>query len=84
MERIVLMSPYTGPITREEILQVLPQASPAATPEDQTQRSLEDIERVHIERVLQASGGNKTRAAQTLQIDYKTLLARLKKYVPRS
>jgi len=29
---------------------------------------------------LTASGGNKTKAAQTLQIDYKTLLAKIKKY----
>ena len=80
IERIVLMSPKTGPITREEILHVLPQASPAAGPQDQTQLPLEEIERLHIERVLQASGGNKTKAAQTLQIDYKTLLTKLKKY----
>ena len=80
MERIVLMSPHTGPITREEILQVLSQASPAATPEDQTQLPLDEIERRHIERVLQSCGGNKTKAAQTLHIDYKTLLTKLKKY----
>ncbi len=82
MERIVLMSPQTGPITREEILQVLPPSSQAATTEEQTQLPLEEIERLHIERVLQASGGNKTKAAQSLQIDYKTLLTKLKKYEP--
>lgn len=80
IERIVLMSPNTGPITRNEVLQVLPQASSAAHPDDQTQLSLDDIERRHIERVLSASGGNKTKAAQTLRIDYKTLLSKLKKY----
>jgi DNA-binding protein Fis len=32
------------------------------------------------QRVLDASGANKTQAARTLQIDYKTLLAKLKKY----
>ena len=52
----------------------------AARHERPTQRSLDEIERQHIERVLQASGGNKTKAAQTLQIDYKTLLSKLKKY----
>lgn len=80
IERIVLMSPNTGPITREEVRQVLPQSTPASLSGDQTQLSLDEIERLHIERILQASGGNKTKAAHTLRIDYKTLLSKLKKY----
>jgi transcriptional regulator with PAS, ATPase and Fis domain len=48
--------------------------------EDHTHLSLEEIERLHIQRVLDASGGNKTQAAKTLDIDYKTLLTKLKKY----
>lgn len=79
IERIVLMSPNIGPITREEVLQVLPR-TPSTTPDDPTQLPLDEIERLHIERVLKASGGNKTKAAQTLHIDYKTLLNRLKQY----
>jgi two-component system response regulator AtoC len=79
IERIVLMSPQTGPITLEEVRQVLP-PSPPVLPHDQAHLSLDDIERLHIDRVLSASGGNKTKAAQTLQIDYKTLLAKIKKY----
>ena len=79
VERIMLMSPNTGPITLEEVRQVLPQ-SPHAPSEDQAQLPLDEIERLHIIRVMTASGGNKTKAAQTLQIDYKTLLAKLKKY----
>ena len=79
IERIVLMSPHTGPITPEEVRQVLPQ-SPQSSHHDQARLSLDDIERLHIDRVLTASGGNKTKAAQTLQIDYKTLLAKIKKY----
>jgi two-component system response regulator AtoC len=47
---------------------------------DLTHLSLEEIERLHIQRVLDASGGNKTHAAKTLDIDYKTLLTKLKKY----
>ena len=47
--------------------------------EDDTQLPLEEIERLHIERVLQACGGTRP-AAHTLQIDYKTLLTKLKKY----
>lgn len=80
IERIVLMSPNTGPISCEEVLQVLPQSSSATHPDDQTQLSLEEIERRHIERILQANDGNKTKAAHILRIDYKTLLTKLKKY----
>ena len=40
---------------------------------DQTHLSLEKIERLHIQRILDASSGNKTQAAKTLQIDNKTL-----------
>ncbi|HNP42591.1 MAG TPA: sigma 54-interacting transcriptional regulator, partial [Nitrospira sp.] len=80
IERLVLMSPQTGPITGEEVLQVLPRSSTTIVAEDQSQLPLEEIERLHIERVLQACGGNKTKTAHTLQIDYKTLLAKLKKY----
>jgi transcriptional regulator with PAS, ATPase and Fis domain len=42
--------------------------------------TLDDIERRHILRVLEASEGNKTAAAKTLDIDYKTLLTKLKKF----
>jgi transcriptional regulator with PAS, ATPase and Fis domain len=80
IERIVLMSPNSGPITGEEVLQVLPRAASAPSLHDQTQLPLDEIERLHIERVLQSSGGNKTQAAKTLGIDYKTLSAKLKKY----
>lgn len=80
IERIVLMSLKTGPITREDVLQALPPSSEAPDSIDQTQLSLDEIERLHIERVLKASGGNKTKAAHTLGIDYKTLLTKLKTY----
>jgi DNA-binding NtrC family response regulator len=79
IERIVLMRTSAAPIGRDEVLQVLPKFQ-ARTPDDTARLSLDDIERLHIQRVLDASGGNKTQAAKTLQIDYKTLLAKLKKY----
>ncbi|MCC6967078.1 MAG: sigma-54-dependent Fis family transcriptional regulator [Nitrospira sp.] len=80
IERMVLLSPNSGPISPEEVLQVLPRTTAASPPHDQTQQPLDEVERLHIERVLQSSGGNKTKAAHTLRIDYKTLLAKLKKY----
>jgi DNA-binding NtrC family response regulator len=80
IERIVLMTTGTAPISQEEVLEVLPKNRAALPAGDQTNLSLDEIERVHIERILSASGGNKTQAAKTLQIDYKTLLTKLKKY----
>ncbi|HYM01023.1 MAG TPA: sigma 54-interacting transcriptional regulator, partial [Blastocatellia bacterium] len=80
IERMVLMGTATAPISPEEVVQVLPkdQGSPQAG--ELTQLSRDEIERLHITRVLDASGGNKIQAAKTLDIDYKTLLADLKKY----
>ncbi|HYE24022.1 MAG TPA: sigma-54 dependent transcriptional regulator [Clostridia bacterium] len=43
-------------------------------------RSLEEIERAHILRVLDECGGNQTRAAEVLDIDRVTLHHKLKKY----
>jgi len=43
-------------------------------------RSLEDIEKTHILRVLDECGGNQTRAAEVLDIDRVTLHHKLKKY----
>lgn len=43
-------------------------------------RSLEDMEKEYITIVLQAQHGNRSRTAQILGIDRKTLLAKIKKY----
>jgi DNA-binding NtrC family response regulator len=43
-------------------------------------RSLADMERVHILRVVEECGGNQTRAAQVLDIDRVTLHNKLKSY----
>ena len=43
-------------------------------------RSLEDVEKSHILRVLEESGGNQTHAAEVLGIDRVTLHHKLKKY----
>ena len=80
LEGIVLMSQGTGPIGREDILALLPKTRATLQTGDQTQLSLDEVERLHIQRVLDASGGNKTQAAKTLDIDYKTLLSKLKQY----
>jgi DNA-binding NtrC family response regulator len=43
-------------------------------------RSLDEIEKAHILRVLEECGGNQTRAAEVLAIDRVTLHNKLKKY----
>lgn len=39
-------------------------------------KTLEEVEREHIERVLKETAGNKTEAAKILGIDRRTLLRR--------
>jgi two-component system response regulator HydG len=48
--------------------------------EQQEARSLEEVERAHILRVLEECSGNQTHAAEILDIDRVTLHNRLKKY----
>jgi two-component system response regulator HydG len=50
----------------------------AAVPDQPAQRTLAEAESEHIKRVLDAVGGNKTRAAAVLGIDRKTLRTKLK------
>jgi DNA-binding NtrC family response regulator len=43
-------------------------------------RSLEEVERAHIDRTLNANGGNRTRAARELGISRATLLKKIKHF----
>jgi DNA-binding NtrC family response regulator len=43
-------------------------------------RTLEELEKEHIQRVLRESDGNQTKASQVLGIDRKTLYHKLKRY----
>jgi transcriptional regulator of acetoin/glycerol metabolism len=42
--------------------------------------SLEQVERAHIDRALQAHGGNRTHAARELGISRATLIKKIKEY----
>lgn len=44
---------------------------------DRVLRTLAEVEQEHVRRVLAAVGGNKTRAAEILGIDRKTLRSKL-------
>ena len=80
IERVVLMGTGTGAISSEEVKAILPAMTGDSPAGQRLPSSLEDVERLHIQRILEASGGNKTQAAKALDIDYKTLLTKLKKY----
>jgi len=62
------------PRLREKPAAPLVQERPAPNP------ALEIIERAYIEHVLNAEGGNKTKAAEVLGIDPSTLYRKIKRY----
>ncbi len=65
------------PELREQDFILKPKAAPE---ENGGAKTLEDIERAHILRVLEECGGNQTHAAEVLDIDRVTLHNKLKKY----
>jgi two-component system response regulator AtoC len=85
VERLLLLSQpgATAPIGEDELAQVLPPSLPQGGPPADgpaAGESLEAAERAHILGVLAKHDGNKTQTARALNIDYKTLLAKLRKY----
>src|SRR5207248_1954634 len=89
VERAVAL--VEGPLVRVEDLPPLlstVQRRPAETDADQDPYSaalargltLAELERDYIMKVLAAEGGNKTRAAQRLGLDRKTLYRKLEEY----
>jgi two-component system, NtrC family, response regulator HydG len=49
-------------------------------PADGKYRNLDDVEREYIKKILEFSNNNRTKAAETLGIDRKTLRLKIKKY----
>jgi DNA-binding NtrC family response regulator len=71
--RLLALRP-AGPVTREDVLDLLD----AAEPDDLEESThLDDLERRQILRVLEQTGGNKTRAAELLGIQRRTLYKKL-------
>jgi len=70
----------TGLLTGESIKPLLPYTACGSGKEEHGPLSLAEIERRHIQDVLKAAGGNRTRAAQILGIGLRTLQRRLKAY----
>jgi two-component system, NtrC family, response regulator HydG len=65
------------PELREQDFILKPKASNG---EEEGAKTLEEIEKAHILRVLEECAGNQTRAAEVLDIDRVTLHNKLKKY----
>ncbi|MBD0316099.1 MAG: sigma-54-dependent Fis family transcriptional regulator, partial [Nitrospiraceae bacterium] len=82
VERLILLSSPNRhePISQEEVAGILPAGDAPPNQPDDSIGSLQDAERSHILRIQHHHGGNKTQTARTLNIDYKTLLTKLKKY----
>jgi len=82
IERLAILHP--APVVEEEAfteaLRALdPGPSARASAEPRTGDSLSGIEEEHIRRVLQATHGNKSRAAEILGIERKTLYRKLER-----
>ena len=71
---------------RDTLLAAAPQEGPwdqidlSGTLADASRRILAEVERRKIEQALKDSGGNKGRAADVLQVSYKTFTAKLREY----
>jgi two-component system response regulator HydG len=68
------------PEIREQDFTLKTRSAAAVALESDSSKTLDEIERSHILRVLDDCGGNQTRAAEVLGIDRVTLHHKLKKY----
>jgi DNA-binding NtrC family response regulator len=73
--RLLALRP-AGPVTREDVLDLLD----AAEPDLEESTHLDDLERKQILRVLEQTGGNKTKAAELLGIQRRTLYKKLARF----
>ena len=77
LERLVILSPVEV-IERDAVREALTSLDPRSKPV----QSLADAEEEQIRKVLAATGGNKTRAAQILNIERKTLYRKIERMKP--
>jgi len=78
IQRLAVMN--DGDIIRAADLPALMRSAPAVQPP--LKRTLVEVEREYIKNVLESVNGNKTRAAEILEIDRKTLREKLKQNEP--
>ncbi len=80
IERAVVLSKTNGIDMEDLMYHGISASTGLAASAGGKYRTLEEIEKEHIKAVLQAQFGNKSRAAEVLGIDRKTLWAKVKKY----
>lgn len=92
VERAVILADGDSILPRHLNLSFVDQSPPEETPNpwanfdltgsltDVTRRAVADVERLKIDEALKEADGNKGRAAELLQVSYKTLLAKLKEH----
>jgi DNA-binding NtrC family response regulator len=71
---------FAAPLTDENEPSPWTQFDLSGTLSEVMRRASTEVEKVKIEEVLQEAAGNKGRAAELLQISYKSLLAKLKEH----
>jgi DNA-binding NtrC family response regulator len=80
MERIAVLE-LGDELDRDiDTLTGVPVREPVGAPHEVVLESLDEAERRHVQRVLDATKGNRAQAAQILKIDPKTLRAKLKRF----
>src|SRR5437870_3815127 len=79
IERLLILSP--GPTDEvDELLEDLRYRKPLAAMTDERNLSLAEVERRHILRVLETTGGNLTAAVKRLGVDRNTLRSRMQQW----
>lgn len=79
MERAMMLARGNGAIGIEHLPGEF-RARPGPFDRRHTPLTMEEVERMHIERTLKHHAGNRTRAAQELGISRATLIAKIKRY----
>ena len=77
LERLAIL--YPGSVVSGETFEEALAALDPSQKERSSSRTLADAEEEHIRRILEATHGNKTRAAELLGIERKTLYRKLDK-----
>ena len=83
LERAAILAPADRPVEVDDLplevqLAALHTATPAGTSDDP--RTLRNVERQHVQRILQECGGNKTEAARVLGIAHTTLYRKIQDF----
>ncbi len=83
LERAAILAPADRPVEVDDLplevqLAALLTATPAGVSDDP--RTLRNVERQHVQRILQECGGNKTEAARVLGIAHTTLYRKIQDF----